>query len=107
MRDRQQLDTLLASLIEAGRPSSMSLPRPAGLRNFTELVQWLSGPAADPAGEDLSIAGPAGPSRLRVYRPASDSGSGSGASSGSGVGFGAGAGSGSGAGAGSGSGAGS
>jgi acetyl esterase len=70
MRDRQQLDALLALLIEAGRPSSMSLPRPEGLRNFTELAQWLAGPATDPAGEDLTIAGPAGDALpLRVYRP--------------------------------------
>jgi len=70
MRDRQQLDALLALLIEAGRPSSMSLPRPEGLRNFTELAQWLAGPATGPAGEDLTIAGPAGDALpLRVYRP--------------------------------------
>ena len=69
MSDRSQLDTLLSSLVAAGRPSSMSLPRQEGLRNFTELAQWLAGPSSGPAGEDLAIAGPAGPVPLRVYRP--------------------------------------
>jgi acetyl esterase len=66
-----QLDALLSSLVAAGRPSSMSLPRQQGLRNFTELAQWLAGPSSGPAGQDLSIAGPAGPVPLRVYRPGS------------------------------------
>ena len=69
MSDRQQLDALLAALVEAGRPSSMSLPRESGLRNFTELAQWLSGPAAGPAGQDAAIAGPSGPVPVRIYRP--------------------------------------
>ncbi len=38
MSDRAQLDALLKALEAAGRPSSMSLPRAEGLRNFTELV---------------------------------------------------------------------
>ena len=54
----------------ANRPSSMSLPRPAGLRNFTELAQWLAGPAAGVPGEDLKLDGPAGQLAVRVYRPA-------------------------------------
>jgi acetyl esterase len=69
MSDQEQLDALLSSLIAAGRPSSMSLPRPQGLRNFTELAQWLAGPSPAPAGEDLTIPGPAGPVPVRVYRP--------------------------------------
>src|SRR5260221_11621441 len=55
-----QLDALLASLVAAGRPSSMSLPRQQGLQNFTELAQWLAGPSSGPAGQDLTITGPAG-----------------------------------------------
>lgn len=69
MADQEQLDALLSSLIAAGRPSSMSLPRPQGLRNFTELAQWLAGPSPAPAGEDRTIPGPAGPVPVRVYRP--------------------------------------
>ena len=61
MVDQEQLDALLSSLIAAGRPSSMSLPRPQGLANFTELAQWLAGPSPAPAGEDRTIPGPAGP----------------------------------------------
>lgn len=69
MTDQEQLDALLSSLIAAGRPSSMSLPRPQGLRNFTELAQWLAGPGQGPAGQDRTIPGPAGPVPVRVYRP--------------------------------------
>jgi acetyl esterase len=69
MADQEQLDALLSSLIAAGRPSSMSLPRPQGLANFTELAQWLAGPSQAPAGEDRTIPGPAGPVPVRVYRP--------------------------------------
>jgi acetyl esterase len=69
MADQEQLDALLSSLIAAGRPSSMSLPRPQGLANFTELAQWLAGPSPAPAGEDRTIPGPAGPVPVRVYRP--------------------------------------
>jgi len=64
-----QLEVLLSSLEAAGRPSSMSLPRQAGLRNFTELAQWLAGAGTGPVGEDRKIAGPAGPVLIRVYRP--------------------------------------
>src|SRR5262249_62064888 len=64
-----QLDVLLSSLEAAGRPPSMSLPRQAGLQNFTELAQWLAGAGTGPAGEDRQIAGPAGPVLVRVYRP--------------------------------------
>ena len=66
-----QLDALLASLVAAGRPSSMSLPRQQGLQNFTELAQWLAGPSSGPAGQDLTITGPAGAVPVRVYRPGS------------------------------------
>ncbi len=66
-----QLDALLASLVAAGRPSSMSLPRQQGLQNFTELAQWLAGPSSGPAGQDFTIAGPAGAVPVRVYRPGS------------------------------------
>ena len=66
-----QLDALLASLVAAGRPSSMSLPRQQGLQNFTELAQWLAGPSSGPAGEDLTITGPAGAVPVRIYRPGS------------------------------------
>src|SRR5258707_5794196 len=66
-----QLDALLASLVAAGRPSSMSLPRQQGLQNFTELAQWLAGPSSGPAGQDFTIAGPAGAGALRGYRPRS------------------------------------
>src|SRR5215469_12865527 len=69
MADKEQLDALLSSLIAAGRPSSMSLPRPQGLANFTELAQWLAGPSPAPAGEDRTIPGPSGPVPVRVYRP--------------------------------------
>jgi acetyl esterase len=69
MTDQEQLDALLSSLIAAGRPSSMSLPRPQGLANFTELAQWLAGPSPAPAGEDRTIPGPSGPVPVRVYRP--------------------------------------
>ncbi len=64
-----QLDALLSSLVAAGRPSSMSLPRADGLQNFAELAQFLAGPGAGQAGEDLEIAGPGGPLPVRVYRP--------------------------------------
>ncbi len=64
-----QLDTLLSALVASGRPSSGSLPRADGLRNFTELAQFLAGPPAGPAGEDLEVDGPAGPLPVRVYRP--------------------------------------
>jgi acetyl esterase len=64
-----QLEVLLSSLEAAGRPSSMSLPRQAGLRNFTELARWLAGAGTGPVGEDRKIAGPAGPVLIRVYRP--------------------------------------
>src|SRR5215813_13425273 len=66
-----QLDALLSSLVAAGRPSSMSLPRQQGLQYFTELAQWLAGPSSGPAGQDLKIAGPAGAVPLRIYRPGS------------------------------------
>jgi acetyl esterase/lipase len=69
MSAEAQLDALLTALVAAGRPSSMSLPRPEGLQNFTELAQWLAGPGTGPAGEDIKIDGPAGPVPLRVYRP--------------------------------------
>src|SRR5712691_11694749 len=69
MSDRAQLDALLQALVAAGRPSSMSLPRPDGLRNFTELAQWLAGQPSGAPGEDLMIDGPAGPLAVRVYRP--------------------------------------
>jgi acetyl esterase len=75
MADQEQLDALLSSLVAAGRPSSMSLPRPQGLRNFTELAQWLAGPSRAPAGEDLTVPGPAGPVPIRVYRPERPAGS--------------------------------
>jgi acetyl esterase len=68
MAAQEQLDALLSSLIAAGRPSSMSLPRPQGLGNFTELARWLAGPSPAPAGEDMTIPGPAGPVPVRVYR---------------------------------------
>src|SRR6516164_4689727 len=64
-----QLDVLLSSLEAAGRPSSMSLPRQAGLENFTELAQWLAGAGTGPVGEDRKIAGAAGPVLIRIYRP--------------------------------------
>jgi len=64
-----QLDVLLSSLEAAGRPSSMSLPRQAGLQNFTELARWLAGAGTGPVGEDRKIAGAAGPVLVRVYRP--------------------------------------
>src|SRR6266498_1083875 len=70
MSDGAQLDALLQALVAANRPSSMSLPRPDGLRNFTELAQWLAGPAAGVPGEDLKLDGPAGQLAVRVYRPA-------------------------------------
>jgi len=70
MNDPAQLDALLQALVAANRPASMSLPRPAGLRNFTELAQWLAGPAAGVPGEDLKLDGPAGQLAVRVYRPA-------------------------------------
>lgn len=69
MSDRGQLDALLAAMEAAGRPSSMSLPRQEGLRNFTELALWLSGPGRGPAGRDGTVAGPAGRVPVRVYRP--------------------------------------
>lgn len=75
MADQEQLDALLSELIAAGRPSSMSLPRPQGLRNFNELAQWLAGPSPAPAGEDLAIPGPGGPVPVRVYRPEPAAGS--------------------------------
>jgi len=59
MSSAEQLDALLASLVAAGRPSSMSLPRAEGLQNFTELMRWLAGPGSGPAGEDIKIDGPA------------------------------------------------
>jgi len=64
-----QLDALLSALVASGRPSSGSLPRADGLRNFTELAQFLAGPPAGLAGEDREIDGPAGPLPVRVYRP--------------------------------------
>jgi acetyl esterase len=70
MSDRTQLDALLTALVATGRPSSMTLPRPEGLQNFTELAQWLAGPGPGQPGEDRKIAGPAGQLALRVYRPA-------------------------------------
>jgi len=66
-----QLDALLSSLVAAGRPSSMSLPRQHGLQNFTELAQWLAGPSSEAAGQDLTIVGPAGAVPIRVYQPGS------------------------------------
>ena len=69
MSDQGQLDALLSAMEAAGRPSSMSLPRPAGLRNFTELAAWLSGPGSGPAGQDRTIAGPSGPLPIRIYGP--------------------------------------
>ena len=69
MSDQGQLDALLSAMEAAGRPSSMSLPRPAGLRNFTELAGWLSGPGSGPAGQDRTIADPSGPLPIRIYGP--------------------------------------
>jgi acetyl esterase len=69
MADRAQLDVLLKALAASGRPSSMSLPRREGLQNFAELAQWLAGPGQGQPGEDLEIAGPAGPVAVRIYRP--------------------------------------
>jgi acetyl esterase len=70
-----QLDALLSALVASGRPSSGSLPRADGLRNFTELAQFLAGPPAGPAGEDREIDGPAWPLPVRVYRPEPAAGS--------------------------------
>src|SRR5262249_60704210 len=63
------LEVLWSSLGAGGRPTSMHLPRQAGLQNFTELAQWLAGAGTGPAGEDRKIAGPAGPGLVRGYRP--------------------------------------
>ena len=74
MSDRAQLDALLKALEAAGRPSSMSLPRAEGLRNFTELAQWLAGPGSGQPGADLKVTGAAGPVAVRVYQPAPSAG---------------------------------
>ena len=64
-RDQRQVAELLDALIAAGRPSSRTLPLPAGRLNFNDLVTSVTStaPVADVADRDL------GPVPVRIYRP--------------------------------------
>ena len=64
-RDRRQVAELLDALIAAGRPSSRTLPLPAGRLNFNDLVTSVTStaPVADVTDRDL------GSVPVRIYRP--------------------------------------
>jgi acetyl esterase len=75
-RDRRQVAELLGALVAAGRPSSRTLPRPEGRRNFNDLVASVTSTGHVAAVEDQMLATPAGPVRVRVFRPDQTAGSG-------------------------------
>jgi acetyl esterase len=64
-RDRQQVAELLDALIAAGRPSSRTLPLPAGRLNFNDLVASVTSTAQVAHVEDRVLASVP----VRVYRP--------------------------------------
>jgi acetyl esterase len=64
-RDQQQVAELLDALIAAGRPSSRTLPLPAGRLNFNDLVASVTSTAQVAGAEDRVL----GSVPVRVYRP--------------------------------------
>jgi acetyl esterase len=64
-RDQQQVAGLLDALIAAGRPSSRTLPLPAGRLNFNDLVASVTSTAQVADAEDRVL----GSVPVRVYRP--------------------------------------
>jgi acetyl esterase len=74
-RDREQVAALLDALIEAGRPSSRTLPLPEGRRNFNDLVASVTSTGQVSSAEDRTLEVPAGRTSggtavpVRIYRP--------------------------------------
>ena len=68
-RDRRQVAELLDALITAGRPSSRTLPLPAGRLNFNDLVASVTSTAQVAAAEDRILATSSGSVPVRLYRP--------------------------------------
>jgi acetyl esterase len=68
-RDRRQVAELLDALITAGRPSSRTLPLPAGRLNFNDLVASVTSTAQVAAAEDRVLATSSGSVPVRLYRP--------------------------------------
>ncbi len=64
-RDQRQVAELLDALINAGRPSSRTLPLPAGRLNFNDLVASVTSTAQVAGAEDRVL----GSVPVRVYRP--------------------------------------
>src|ERR1700722_9359351 len=64
-RDQRQVAELLDALINAGRPSSRTLPLPAGRLNFNDLVASVTSTAQVAGAEDRVLASVP----VRVYRP--------------------------------------
>jgi len=64
-RDQRQVAGLLDALIAAGRPSSRTLPLPAGRLNFNDLVASVTSTAQVAGAEDRVL----GSVPVRVYRP--------------------------------------
>jgi acetyl esterase len=82
-RDRQQVAALLDALIEAGRPSSRTLPLPEGRRNFNEMVASLTSTGHVASVEDRTLearhgrgSGESAEIPVRVYRPEGAAGNG-------------------------------
>jgi acetyl esterase len=64
-RDRRQVAELLDALIAAGRPSSRTLPLPAGRLNFNDLVGSVTSTAQVARVQDRVLASVP----VRIYRP--------------------------------------
>jgi len=68
-RDRRQVAELLDALIAAGRPSSRTLPLPAGRLNFNDLVASVTSTAEVAGAEDRVLETSSGSVPVRLYRP--------------------------------------
>src|SRR4029077_4801222 len=75
-RDQQQVAGLLDALITAGRPSSRTLPLPAGRLNFNDLGASVTSTAQVAAAEDRVLATSSGSVPVRLYRPHQAAGTG-------------------------------
>jgi acetyl esterase len=68
-RDRRQVAELLDVLITAGRPSSRTLPLPAGRLNFNDLVASVTSTDQVARAEDRVVATSSVSVPVRIYRP--------------------------------------
>ena len=75
-RDRRQVAELLDALVAAGRPSSRTLSRPEGRRNFNDLVASVTSTAHVAGVEDRILTTRAGPVPVRIYWPDQAAGNG-------------------------------